>query len=272
MGSIGRPSILIVPGACSTPEFYVPFVTAVREKGYEIEIVHIPSTNYEGRTKGLPAPSMSDDVALVQARIAELADVGKDVVLMTHSYGGTPGTQSVEGYGKKERLSRGLKGGVVGLAYMCSLIPELGQPAGSVQASMSEDEKPHMAVDWTFKIQDEGWMYHTDIPRLARLCFTSLPQEKAEHWAARLTRHSYPSFTTPLTYQGFKDVPVSYLFCERDLTVPPAIQQAGIDMVERVTGARVDVTRVDCDHVAPFSDTATCVDWIVGMANRLEKV
>lgn len=147
MGSIGRPSILIVPGACSTPEFYVPFVTAVREKGYEIEIVHIPSTNYEGRTKGLPAPSMSDDVALVQARIAELADVGKDVVLMTHSYGGTPGTQSVEGYGKKERLSRGLKGGVVGLAYMCSLIPELGQPAGSVQASMSEDEKPHMAVD-----------------------------------------------------------------------------------------------------------------------------
>lgn len=67
-------------------------------------------------------------------------------------------------------------------------------------------------------------------------------------------------------------MPVSYLFCERDLTVPPAIQQAGIDMVERVTGARVDVTRVDCDHVAPFSDTATCVDWIVGMANRLEKV
>lgn len=147
MGSIGRPSILIVPGACSTPEFYEPFVTAVREKGYEIETVHIPSTNYEGRTQGAPAPSMSDDVAMVQARIAELAAAGKDVVLMTHSYGGTPGTQSVEGFAKMERQSRGLKGGVVGLAYMCSLIPELGQPAGSVQASMSEDEKPHMAVD-----------------------------------------------------------------------------------------------------------------------------
>lgn len=147
MGSTGRPSILIVPGACSTPEFYAPFVAAVREKGYEIETVHIPSTNYEGRTKGAPAPSMSDDVTMVQARIAELAAAGKDVVLMTHSYGGTPGTQSVEGFGKKERQSRGLKGGVVGLAYMCSLIPELGQPAGSVQASMSEDEKPHMAVD-----------------------------------------------------------------------------------------------------------------------------
>ncbi|KAK6207357.1 hypothetical protein LQW54_007184 [Pestalotiopsis sp. IQ-011] len=244
MGSIGRPSVLIVPGACSTPGFYEPFVAAVREKGYEIETVHIPSTNYEGRIKGVQAPSMSDDVAMVQARIAELADAGKDVVLMTHSYGGTPGTQSVEGFGKKERQSRGLKGGVVGLAYMCSLIPELGRGL----------DVPHRH------------------PPLARLCFTSLPRGKGEHWAARLTRHSYPSFTTPMTYQGFKDVPVSYLFCERDLTVPPGIQQAGIDMVERVTGARVDVTRVNCDHVAPFSDTPTCVDWIVGVADRLEKM
>lgn len=40
-----------------------------------------------------------------------------------------------------------------------------------------------------------------------------------------LVHHSMPAFATPLTYEAYRDVPVSYLFCERDEAILPAFQK-----------------------------------------------
>lgn len=69
---------------------------------------------------------MYDDAALIASEVEKFADQGKDVVILAHSYGGVPMTESVKGLSKKERAAAGKKGGIVRLGYMTALVPEVG--------------------------------------------------------------------------------------------------------------------------------------------------
>jgi hypothetical protein len=113
-------------------------------------------------------------------------------------------------------------------------------------------------------------MTHTDPTTTGPTVYSSLPREEAIEKAKLFGRHSGASFATPLTHPGYKDVPVSYFFCELDQCVVPDVQTAGINVIEeswyaaggRLEGqekdAKVDVTRVKADHVVssePFSSS-----------------
>lgn len=104
------------------------------------------------------------------------------------------------------------------------------------------------------------------------MSFTNLPKDEGELWAAKLVKHSSMSFRDPLTYAGFKDVPVSYLLCEDDRAISPQCQRAGIEMIEKESGNKVDVTSIRGDHVAPLSSQNEVVDWIVGVAERMSSL
>ena len=111
-------------------------------------------------------------------------------------------------------------------------------------------------------------MYYHDIPKLAALSFSDMPPKEGEIWARKLAHHSAASFANPLTYAGFKDVPVSYLLCLHDLTITPETQKSGIDMIERETGKKVAVTSLEADHVAPLTHTDEVVRWVVQLAEK----
>lgn len=128
-------SILIIPAASALPSIYTKVVSEVAAHGYDIKALHIPSVGLPGGPRLGDPPSMYDDAAFIASHIAELADAGRDVLLITHSYGGTPATESVKGLSKIERTKNGLPGGVVGLAYMTSLVPEVGKPASTKSLS-----------------------------------------------------------------------------------------------------------------------------------------
>ncbi|KAK8063916.1 Alpha/beta hydrolase fold-1 [Apiospora saccharicola] len=116
------------------------------------------------------------------------------------------------------------------------------------------------------EIDENGWILFTDLERIAAVSFSHCPPEEGKHWAGTLVKHSGASFMSPLTYAGWKDVPVSYLFCEADRVIPPFVQQGEIDMIERETGKKVDVTRIDSDHVPLVSHPDLMIDWIVKLA------
>lgn len=111
-------------------------------------------------------------------------------------------------------------------------------------------------------------MYYPDIPKLAALSFSDMPKTEGEVWARKLAHHSAASFASPLTYAGFKDVPVSYLLCLHDRTIPPEVQKSGIDMIERQTGKKVAVTSINADHVPPVTHTDEVVRWIIQLAEK----
>ncbi|KAL2107061.1 hypothetical protein VUR80DRAFT_5732 [Thermomyces stellatus] len=227
---MARPTLVIIPGSSSLPEFYTPIVDAIRAHGYEVKALKLPSVVDDAPTG--PLPTMYDDAAHIQAHVAPLVDAGKDVILVTHSYGGTPGTQSIQGLSKTEREAQGLRGGVVGIAYITSLIPEPGKPISSVLEALPAGNKLPIVLD------ENGWIYYTDIPALAALSFSDMPKEEGGRWARKLVKHSSASFEGPLTYAGFKDVTVSFLLCQHDKLIVPKIQRAEIDMIERETGRK----------------------------------
>lgn len=124
-------TLRIVPAASALPVLYENVVKAITVHGYDIKVLHIPSVGLvTGARPGEP-PSMFGDAAFIAAHVTDLADAGHDVLLITHSYGGVPATQSVEGLTKVERGKTGKQGGIVGLAYMTSLVPEVGMPAAT---------------------------------------------------------------------------------------------------------------------------------------------
>lgn len=148
---MSKPSILLVPGSFALPEFYDVVVDPVKAKGYDIRALHLLTVGLgpENPRKGTP-PNMYDDAAFIAKEIEKLADEGKDVILIAHSYGGIPTTESIKGLGKEERAKLGKKGGVVKIAYMTCLVPEVGQNAMAVLGDVRPEHKVSFRPDVRF--------------------------------------------------------------------------------------------------------------------------
>ena len=147
MGSTTKPSILLVPGSFGLPEFYEPVFELVRAKGYDIQGLHKPSVGPSaGQPRPGPPPTMYDDAAHIANAAEKLADEGKDVIVVAHSYGGVPASQSTKGLSKGERRQAGKPGGIVNLAYLTCLVPALGQSAKDVLATVPPEQTVELKV------------------------------------------------------------------------------------------------------------------------------
>lgn len=117
-----KPVILISTGAWHPPECYHSLKASLEDSGYEVNIPRHPSMG-EG-THGVTWVEDKDN--LVRAAIPYFDD-GREVVLVTHSYGGVPGGAATEGQGVREREERGEKGGFREIIFIVSFaIPVKG--------------------------------------------------------------------------------------------------------------------------------------------------
>lgn len=82
----------------------------------------------------------------------------------------------------------------------------------------------------------------------AKIVFYDIPEEQAIEWGREMDLHSSTSYAGPLTYPAWNDVAVSYFFCENDTIIPPQAQQGGIDLIEKESGQKVDVHRLNAGH------------------------
>ncbi|KAI0972009.1 Alpha/beta hydrolase fold-1 [Xylaria arbuscula] len=255
-------SMIIVPASSALPFFYDTVIDGVAQHGHDISVLHLPSIGLATGARPGPPPTMYDDAAFISAHVTGLADAGHDVLLITHSYGGTPATQAVRGLTKTERETHGKKGGIVGLAYMTSLVPEVGQPATTKAGTAPPGQQPLMMAG------DDGWFYYPNLTRTAEVVFSDLPLEEGKYWARKLVKQSVISYANNLTYGGYNDVPVSYLVAEADRSIPSTVQRSQIEMIERVSGNKVDVSSVDSGHVLPVSHPHQVIDWILRVAQK----
>jgi predicted alpha/beta hydrolase len=139
-----KPSILLVPGSFALPEFYNAVQELVTAKGFEIKGLHLPSVGLRAR-EGRPgsAPTIYEDAAFIDKEVEQLADQGRDVIVIGHSYGGVPISQCGKGLNVKERQQQGKSGGLVRLGYVTCLVPPIGENAVSVlQKAPSENQVP----------------------------------------------------------------------------------------------------------------------------------
>ncbi|KAI1089670.1 alpha/beta-hydrolase [Rostrohypoxylon terebratum] len=263
---MAKPSILLIPGSFAIPELYHNIFDIIAAKGYFIKGLHLPSVAWKDGPRGAP-PTLYDDAAFIAKEVADLADEGKDVVLIGHSYGGIPVSQSTKGLTKAERQKQGKKGGIVRLAYMTALVPPLGSSS----------------VDMLSKVPEENRVeFGTDVRNpLTHSPFIKSPSDEEEIGKRLVVFHRLaendvdsplrpPRFVNELTHAGYKDVPVSFLFCERDLCILPQLQRAEIEMIEKETGNKVDVTSVNAGHCPSVTAEKETVEWIINVAEKGE--
>lgn len=119
-------AIVLVPGACQPPIFYLPLAKALQEKGMPTKIVDLPSVG----TDRILA-NFDEDVAAVRNVVFDLIKVNFNVVVAMHSYGGLPGSAAMKGLGEKDRANAGTMGSVVRLVYITSFVLREGEAVTS---------------------------------------------------------------------------------------------------------------------------------------------
>jgi hypothetical protein len=102
---------------------YYNLVKRLQNEGYEVYVNNLPSTSRNPPER--PA-SLNDDALFVRGIIESVVDQGKDVLVVTHSYGGVVGTEAAKGVSKAERQADGKLGGITRIAYLTSIVPPEG--------------------------------------------------------------------------------------------------------------------------------------------------
>ncbi|KAH8886243.1 alpha/beta-hydrolase [Thozetella sp. PMI_491] len=263
---MAKPSIVFIPGSYTPLRVYQSLFEAISKEGYEIDGIHPPTVGpSSGEGANCPAPSMYDDAAAIAQHVEKLADQGKDVIVMGHSYAGVPMSQCTEGLGKAERSARGKSGGIVQLAYMACLVPAIGHSAATLLSRVPDDKRPAICVD------EYGWMMPENPAAAAEIVCQCLPSKEGEEMIRSFAKHSAQSFGNVLTYAGYKNIPTSYLLCEKDLAGPPEFQREMISMIEETSGRKVDVTSIEADHFPHLSQEKGTVDWALKLARKTQE-
>lgn len=133
-GSPKKPTILIVPGSFCPVVLYTGVIDYLKHYGYEVVFAQYPSI---GRPDPLPlAPAtLEDDAAYVNSVVGTLVNAGKLVLMVTHSYGGMPGTEGSKGFSQKERLAAGKAGGIIRVLHITSLVGRIGESLADLMGS-----------------------------------------------------------------------------------------------------------------------------------------
>lgn len=118
------PTIVFVPGAWHTCDYYKPVISILEAKGFPTATVNLPSV---GGTS-----SMADDATAFQKVTSKLADDGHQIILVMHSYGGIPGTESAKGLAWEIRQAEGQPGGIIALVYVSAYLIKEGMSVMSV--------------------------------------------------------------------------------------------------------------------------------------------
>lgn len=226
-------TIIFVPGAWHPASCWDKVASHLSSAGFKTDLVDLPSVG--------PAEHLKDfkpDVEKVRKHIIAAADAGQNVVLVCHSYGGLPTTQSVEGLDLKTRQSQGKPGGVTHLVYCCSFIISEGQ---SLISAFGGNDLP-----W-FIISSDKLEYFPNGPET--VFYNDMSVEDTKSAVALLKPHSYQTAHSRLTYAGWKHVPTTYIYCEKDNAIPIHVQKMMVEETAKGFGVRTEW--LDASH-SPF--------------------
>uniref|UniRef100_A0A8H7MY24 AB hydrolase-1 domain-containing protein n=1 Tax=Bionectria ochroleuca TaxID=29856 RepID=A0A8H7MY24_BIOOC len=253
--SAKKPTIVVVPGAWSTPAHYRKLVEALQARSFEVKVPSL-ATNNGARP---PNSSFQDDVAAVRALVEPIVEQGNEVVIVMHSYGGAVGTDATEGLSRKEREANNLPGGVVHLVYLCAYLLAKGQSVWNViqKSGMEQDVAPHLTIheDGVWTLNDPGWAMYHDLS----------PDDQEEQKTLVVPHNSKCIYEGP-SYECWRNSPLTYIRTTEDRCVPPPYQDICVANAKDAA-VPVDIKVMDCAHSLYAKYPEEIVDIVIGITN-----
>lgn len=137
ISALEKPTVVLVHGAWHSPDCWDLVTSQLKEHRYPFHTVELLSVGGELTT------TVADDAANIRKTTSQLVATGKDVILVLHSYGGIPGTESAKGLLKKDREAEQKSGGIVSLVYITAFLI----PPGASLASFLGGMPPWIVFD-----------------------------------------------------------------------------------------------------------------------------
>jgi len=114
---MAKPTLFLVHGSWHCPEHYDLLIPALSHLGYKAAAVSLPST----QSAEDPPHTLADDTAAVREVVLRELDQGNDVVVVSHSYGGCPANNALEGLDRKSRTAAGHNTAVNALVFIAAV-------------------------------------------------------------------------------------------------------------------------------------------------------
>ncbi len=226
----GVKNIVLVHGAFADGSSWAKVIPILQAKGYNVIAVQNPLT------------SLEDDVAATKRAIALMDG---PVLLAGHSYGGMVVTEA------------GNDPKVVGLLYVCALVPSDGQSVGDVTSAFppapgSAEIRPDAEGFLSLTAKGINNHFAQDLPAAERkvVFATQVP------WATKAT-------TTKITNAAWKTKPSWYIVGLDDQMVPVALARAESKMIKATT------IELNSSHVPMVSQPKKVADFIIAAASAL---
>ncbi|KAF2271156.1 alpha/beta-hydrolase [Lojkania enalia] len=238
MSTSTKPSFILLPGAWCPATYYEKVTPKLESLGYETIALDLPSV---GKKPDSPPASAYDDANFVRAKITELSNQGKDVIICANSYGNFVAFEASKGVSKADRQASGKPGGVVHLIVLDFLLAPIGK-------NVQEVIFPHIPVDGSKPVEDylEPSM---PVEVGGKFLFGSLSDEEQLHYGKMVQPHSAKSFTNPLTYAAYEHIPTTCVIGELDLALKPELQHESVDAAIAKGVGKIKKVVLQTDHI-----------------------
>ena len=181
------------------------------------------------------------DIAVVRDAINGELDLGLDVVVVPHSYGGMPAISALVDLGPVARSQAGYQTSVVAIAGISTFVLPADMP---INQNQSKDGGVTDVVGNVIRLKES--------PGAVEAFYHDLPKAEGEKWAASLKpATSLAALVQPSKYTAYEDIPVHFLLCTDDRANPEEIQRMVVDRIQESEKAKLQVTEIHCSH-SPF--------------------
>jgi pimeloyl-ACP methyl ester carboxylesterase len=219
-------TIVLVHGAWHGAWCWDEVAARLRADGTPVVTVDLPSVASGG--------DMYDDAQAVRDAIAA---VDGETVVVGHSYGGVVITEAAAGVD-----------GVRHLVYLTAFMLDEGEALADIAG--------RTPPDWQIADPDGRTL---SVAGAQQVFYNTCSPEVADAAAARLRPHTIASFVQPVKSVAWRDVPSTYLICDRDNAIPVPAQEA--------MAARADtMQRLQSDHSPFLTDPDAVADLIRAVA------
>ncbi|KAK4499938.1 hypothetical protein PRZ48_008124 [Zasmidium cellare] len=232
---MSKPTLVLVHGSWHSPEHFGPLIEDLTTHGYKCVPVSLPST----QSPDEPPANLTDDTLAVRSTVeVELAK--NNVIVIAHSYGGTPTNNALKDLSTASRHAAGHKTSVLSLIFLAAIILP---PDTTFLAALGGHPHPIHEL----RTPDFAWV---GPPGPEHYFYNEMPPEEATKWAGKLRVQSWRAYTEATTYAAYREIECFYLRTRRDRAIPFEMQGGLLEGVEK-DGGRVRWEAVDADHT-PF--------------------
>ncbi|KAL9096484.1 MAG: hypothetical protein Q9165_001481 [Trypethelium subeluteriae] len=254
--------IIFVPGMCSVGNIvYKDLVEELQKKipSVNLHVINLPSVDAIATNANLDPNGLQADIDAIRVEIQFLVDAGKSVLVVAHSYGGTPALYASEGLWKTQETDQ--SGCVTMVAVMSS---SLALPGNTIAGDRTEWKKTHGEIeDPTPQMEQHGKASGEMfiIPTgFEEAWMNDLQDNKALR--ASLKPSPLSTLLTPTPEADVKSWNIAYLATsDIDFAMPEAFQKFLADRAAD-NGAKVQYTTIKSGHFVQVSHKNEIANWI----------